>query len=372
METLKIDRIKKYKLRNKLENIIRKANLQPCKNHQSHLSNLDLKISNFYEGEVYHSKLINNSLKFLYSNHSDEEELKRKKISEFDKENEIKFSKEKDYIIKLLLKELTIEEIKIISRDVEYYIKDKYLRNVIDLFNDNFKLYQTLTLEEKNGKVENEEDRIKRLIRDKKNYLININNNDNSNQFKYDFLKRENENMKKLKEKIKFQKRLFFKKKFLNENHTQIINNIISTSQSDVNKTNKFLSKNNLQKQQFMESLKNIKNIQSSFNQTKYKKKIKLNDHLFNHIRTNSNTINHFSSFSSDKLFTPSKEKGKFKLKINKLKKKLLEKQKEKESQNFINRYTLEIKKIFQEQIQKNLPKINSNNKIQNNITSNN
>ena len=81
--------------------------------------------------------------------------------------------------------------------------------------------------------------------------------------------------MKKLKEKIKFQKRLFFKKKFLNENHTQIINNIISTSQSDVNKTNKFLSKNNLQKQQFMKSLKNIKNIQSSFNQTKYKKKIK-------------------------------------------------------------------------------------------------
>ena len=121
-----------------------------------------------------------------------------------------------------------------------------------------------------------------------------------------------------------------------------------------------------------MESLKNIKNIQSSFNQTKYKKKIKLNDHLFNHIRTNSNTINHFSSFSNDKLFTPRKEKGKFKLKINKLKKKLLEKEKEKESQNFINRYTLEIKKIFQEQIQKNLPKINSNNKIQNNITSNN
>ena len=48
------------------------------------------------------------------------------------------------------------------------------------------------------------------------------------------------------------------------------------------------------------------------------------------------------------------------------MKKKLLEK--EKESQNFINRYTLKIKKIFQEQIQKNIPKINSNNKIQNNI----
>ena len=58
---------------------------------------------------------------------------------------------------------------------MEYYIKHKYLRNVIDLFNDNFKLYQTLSLEEKNGKVENEDDRIKRLIRDKKNYLININ-----------------------------------------------------------------------------------------------------------------------------------------------------------------------------------------------------
>ena len=56
---------------------------------------------------------------------------------------------------------------------MEYYIKHKYLRNVIDLFNDNFKLYQTLSLEEKNGKFESEDDRVKRLIRDKKNYLIN-------------------------------------------------------------------------------------------------------------------------------------------------------------------------------------------------------
>ena len=372
MESFKIDKIKKYKLRNKLENIIRKANLQPCKNHQSHLSNLDLKITNFYEGEVYHSKLINNSLNFLYSNHSDEEELKRKKISDFDKENEIKFSKEKDYIFKLLLRELTNEEIKIISRDVEYYIKDNYLRKVIDLFNDNYQLYQTLTLEEKNGKVENEDERVKRLIRNKKNYLINKNNNENSNQFKFDFLKRENESMRKLKEKIKFQKRLFFKKKFLNENHTQIINNIISTSEREINNTNKYLSNNNLQKQKFMKSLKNIKNIPSSYNQTKYKRKIKLNDNLFNHIRTNSNTINNFSSLSSDKFFSPKKEKGKFKLKINKLKKRLLDKEKEKESINFINRYTLEIKKIFQTQIQKNLPKINTKNKTENNIILNN
>ena len=369
METLKIDKIKQYQLRNKLENLIRKANLQPCKSHQSHLSILDLKINNFYEGEVYHSKLINDSLKFLYSNHSDEEELKRKKISEFDKENEVKFTKEKDYIIKLLLKELTIDEIKIISRDVEYYIKDKYLRNIIDLFNNNIQLYQTLSLEEKNGKFESEDDRVKRLIRDKKNYLINKNNNENSNQFKYNFLKRDNDSIKKLKERIKFQKRLFFKKKFLNENHTQIINNIISTSEREINNTNKFLSKNNLQKQQFMNSLKNVKKIPSTFNQTKYKKKIKLNDHLFTHIRTNSNTINNFSSFSSDKVFTPKKEKVKFKIKINTLKKRLLEK--EKESQNFINKYSIEIKKIFQDKIKKNLPKINTINKIENNITSN-
>ncbi len=118
-----------------------------------------------------------------------------------------------------------------------------------------------------------------------------------------------------------------------------------------------------------MKSLKNIKNIQSSFNQTKYKKKIKLNDHLFTHIRTNSNTINNFSSFSSDKVFTPKKEKVKFKIKINTLKKRLLEK--EKESQNFINKYSIEIKKIFQDKIKKNLPKIKTINKIENNITSN-
>ena len=42
-----INKLKKYQLRNKLENILRRTNLQPCKNLQTHLQNLTSKIDNF-------------------------------------------------------------------------------------------------------------------------------------------------------------------------------------------------------------------------------------------------------------------------------------------------------------------------------------
>ena len=47
-----INEIEKYQLRNKLENILGRVNLQ-CKNLQTHLQNLTSKIYNFYEGKNY-------------------------------------------------------------------------------------------------------------------------------------------------------------------------------------------------------------------------------------------------------------------------------------------------------------------------------
>ncbi len=64
--------------------------------------------------------MINNLLHFLYSNQKDEEVYKRRKIKEFDNELHVDFLKEKNYTIKLLLNELSLNEIKIISRDIEF------------------------------------------------------------------------------------------------------------------------------------------------------------------------------------------------------------------------------------------------------------
>ena len=344
-----INKLKKYQLRNKLENILRRTNLQPCKNLQTHLQNLTSKIDNFYEGKNYQTKMINNSLHFLYSNHKDEEEYKRRKIKEFDNELHVDFSKEKNYAIKLLLNELSLNEIKIISRDIEFYIKDESLRELIGFFNEKSQLFQTLIFEEKIKKVENEDDRIKRLVRNKKNDLINRNNSENFNHFSYRKLN-SNKHNKSLKEKIQNQKKLFQRKKFLTENHINVINNIISTSERDINNSNKFISRNNLEQIKLKESLKNINTVFG----IKRKRVIKVNN---NNYSTSKSNKHYFNSFSCDKI---NKEKDKNKIfNLKKFKKKLLEK----ESLNFINSYTSQIRKIFHEKTQSNnqLPKINKN-----------
>ena len=354
---IKNNKLKRIQLRNKLDNILRKANLKPCKNLQSHLLTLSSKMNNFYEGEIYQSKILNNSLRFIYSNHKDEEEIKRKKINDFYKEYKIDFSKEKDYVIKILLSELSIDEIKLISRDADFYIKDDNLRELLGLFDEKSQLYQTLAFEEKIGKVENEDDRIKRLIKNKKIDLINRNNSDNSKHFKYKFLKSENDVFIRLKEKIKQQKKLVQKKKFLNDNHMKIINHIISDSQRDINNTSKYLSKNHIENLQKIENLKNMNNNTTPLNKTSYRRVIKLNDNII--LSPNSKKkikFNNFSSFSNDKNNKQKEEEKEKIFNLKKFKKNLLER----ESQNFLNVYTTEIKKIFHDKAKSiQLPKIN-------------
>ncbi len=347
MKAKKIDKLKKYQLRNKLKQLFRKANLEPCKILQTHLSNLNLKINNFFEGEVYQSKLLNNSLRFLYSNHNDQEEIKRKKITNFNKENQIDFSIEKDYLIKLILDNLSNEEIKTISEDIDFFITDNNLKESLGLFSDQHKLYQTLIFEEKTGKVENEDDRIKRILKNRKNYLVNKNNKENIKNFNFDFSKKENENLMKLKEKIILQKKIYQRKKFLSNNHSNVINNIIATSQREINKSNKFISRNNFQRKKLMETLKIYKSNPNSTSKSYKKIKSKV---FFN-------KTNNITSFSLDNTLCSKKiykEKNK-KFKLQKLKRNLLEK----ESLDFLNLYTNKIRNIFQNKtLSPSLPKI--------------
>ena len=353
----KNNKLKRYQLRNKLDNILRKANLKPCKNLQSHLLNLSSKMTNFYEGEIYQSKILNDSLIFKYSNHKDEEEIKRKKINEFYNKYKIDYLKEKDYVMKILLKELTIDEIKFISRDADFYIKDENLRELLGLFDEKNQLYQTLAFEEKIGKVENEDDRIKRLIKNKKIDLINRNNSENTKNFKYKFLKSENDIFIKLKEKIKNQKKIVQKNKFLNDNHLNIINNIISDSQRDINNTSKFLSKNNIEHLQKMKNLNNMNNNTNHLNKTSYRRVIKLNDNIIMSPKSKKSIkFNNFSSFSSEKKIQKKEDEKEKIFNLKKFKKNLLER----ESQTFLNVYTAEIKKIFHDKTKSiQLPKIN-------------
>ena len=145
----------------------------------------------------------------------------------------------------------------------------------------------------------------------------------------------------KLKEKIILQKKIYQRKKFLSDNHSNVINNIIATSQREINNSNKFISRNNFERKKIMETLKMYKSNPNSTSKSYKKIKSKV---FFN-------KTNNITSFSLDKIY---KEKSK-KFKLQKLKRNLLEK----ESLDFLNLYTNKIRNIFQNKtLSPSLPKI--------------
>ena len=78
--------------------------------------------------------------------HQDEEE-KENKFLDFNLNNEVDFLKERDYLFKLIITQLTFEEIKMIFHNPEFYISNDSLRELLDFFQKSSKLYEILTNE---------------------------------------------------------------------------------------------------------------------------------------------------------------------------------------------------------------------------------
>ena len=324
------EKLKRYKLKNKLERIISNANLKPCIEYQNNIANSNLKMNDYYDSIFYKNKKVNDSLKFSYSMNNKSEEEKKNKIINYNLNNDIDSIKETDYAIQSIFKELSFNEIKKIFRDPEFYITESSIRKRLDFFHKDLKLYEILMKEEKEG-IESENKKLKKLINLKKHQII-IRQIKNKIKLQYEKKLKEQKSEKEINEKIKQEKKLKETIRHRNEDRENFINDLISKSRS-----NFFCSLNSPNKTKNDSSSK-IRIITSL--QKKNKKTINFNTHFLKPF-----SINKTSQNQQPQIF-PLLTLDRFKIdnmKSTQIKQNLLEK----ESQNLINKYVRNIKEIF-------------------------
>ncbi len=324
------EKLERYKLKNKLERIISNVNLKPCIEYQNNIANLNLKMNSYYDSLFYKNKKVNDSLKFSYSMNNKSEEEKKNKIIDYNLNNDIDSIKETDYAIQSIFKELSFKEIKKIFGDPEFYITEPKIREMLDFFHKDLKLYEILMKEEKEG-IESENKKLRKLINLKKNQII-IRQIKNKSKIQYETKLKEQKSEKEIKEKIKQEKKLKENIRHRNENRENFINDLISKSRSNL-----FYSLNSPNKIK-NDSSSRIRIITSLHK--KSKKKINLNTHFLKPFSLNKKNQNQqsqiFPLLTLDRLKIDN-------MKTTQIKQNLLEK----ESQNFINKYVRNIKEIF-------------------------
>ena len=320
------NKLQKFQLRNKLEKIFLKSNINTCAVYQGNIHISNYKMNNYYHGKFYRQQLINNSLNFSYSMNNKEEENKKEKIQLYNFENEIDYLKERDYIINLILKELSFEEIKIINDDPDFYIRNKFIRKILDLFNNNY-LYKTLNNEENFGKDETEDKKLIRRIKEKKKEMKNNNSKKNITDYNTEGIDKE------IKEEIKILKIKKFQLQNQKKEKLIILKKIFSNTKDDIQKKLKFnFNLNNYLK------LEKIKNEQIE--------KLKNNNSQKNYSFNNINSYNEFSEKNNRKIFKSIsshkliKRKSTLNINSNQMVKENLEK----ENQKMIKYYINEIK----------------------------
>ena len=341
MKLKKFDKIQKYQLRNKIEKILSRTNLQPCIPYQNNLNLLNNKINHYYEADYYKNQKINNSLSFSYAMNNRNEEEKKKKFIDYQTENIIDLPKENDYVIKLLFNELTFEEIKIILQNPEFYIRNNSIRNNLDFFHQKHRLYETLNLEENHINEESEDRKLSKMIRNKKNEIIYRINHPNED---VESIKNKEEIEKEIKKDIKFQKINYQKNKIRNERNDITLNNIFLNSQKEIQR--KIHLSNDFKEYLLKEKIKkrNIENITKLGNNIDHNSEIIVKPFPLNQ---SINIKKHISQKS--KIFPtipspkPSQKLNEVNVRLKQLKKKMLEK----ETQNMINMYISEIKESF-------------------------
>jgi hypothetical protein len=317
------NKLQKFQLRNKLEKIFLKSNINTCAVYQGNIHISNYKMNNYYHGKFYRQQLINNSLNFSYSMNNKEEENKKEKIQLYNFENEIDYLKERDYIINLILKELSFEEIKIINDDPDFYIRNKFIRKILDLFNNNY-LYKTLNNEENFGKDETEDKKLIRRIKEKKKEMKNNNSKKNITDYNTEGIDKE------IKEEIKIMKIKKFQLQNQKKEKLIILKKIFSNTKDDIQKKLKFnFNLNNYLK------LEKIKNEQIE--------KLKNNDSQKNYSFNNINSYNEFSEKNNRKIFKSIsshkliKRKSTLNINTNQMVKENLEKKNQKMIKYYIN-----------------------------------
>lgn len=245
--------INRYILRNKIEKIIQHSNISPCRRHQMHIKALTNKIQTYYHSNEYYNKLIFKSLRFDNIRSPTGKISERSKtLIEKDKEAEVDYYEERDFIIEEILKQISLDELELICKNIEFYIRDKFIRDLLGFVDEeNNKLYQILNKEEKDNKIYGEKDKILHLFQKKKNDIIHKRN-------KYKFypsadlyctkeedieeIKIKEEEKKLISQKIKKNKRRVLKELQNRDNSYKVVNKLITQSQKEFNSFSETLS----------------------------------------------------------------------------------------------------------------------------------
>ena len=291
-----LNKICRYQLRNKLEKIFSKSKIHYCNNHQKDISMQNYKINNFYEQDYYRNYIINNAINFSYSSNNKEENERKIKIIDYNIENEIDYNKERDYIMKLIFEELTFNEIQLINRDPEFYIRDPFIRGVLIFFNERNSLYKTLRYEENLGIKETENDKLKRLIKKTKKIIINNNNSEIKSKSLYNLFTKHEIN-KEINKMIKIKK--ISKEKIDSERiqNKLILNHIFYNVKNEIkNKLTPITNYNTQYKLLEKSKNKNIEKLLGNYSEKRYALKNKNNSSI-----SINKSLQSYSKFNIDK-----------------------------------------------------------------------
>ena len=237
---------KNYVLKNKVEKILLQSSISPCKRHQNHIKTFNSKLFQYQLSPHFQHLQVERSSRF--ENYTQIKQPPNLQI------NHIDLSSEGDFIFKKLVKHLTLEELELVFKDVDFYIQNPEIREALDFVNcDNSKLYQILNKEEEEGRTLTDTDRVIDLIKSKIKIMSNKKTKPKffddigfcSDKDEIEKRKQTEIEQKLLKEKIhsnKIRKRICNQQKIF---HHKTIASLLTESEKEIKSLNCTFSKKN-------------------------------------------------------------------------------------------------------------------------------
>jgi hypothetical protein len=326
---------KNYVLKNKVEKILLQSSISPCKRHQNHIKTFNSKLFQYQLSPHFQHLQVERSSRF--ENYTQIKQPPNLQIDHID------LSSEGDFIFKKLVKHLTLEELELVFKDVDFYIQNPEIRETLDFVNcDNSKLYQILNKEEEEGRTLTDTDRVIDLIKSKIKIMSNKKTKPKffddigfcSDKDEIEKRKQTEIEQKLLKEKIhsnKIRKRICNQQKIF---HHKTIASLLTESEKEIKSLNSTFSKKNqvLQCNRIL-SEENLNNNNIPLELITYRK--------HNHKKINSWNV--FSRNSSNYIKSKSNEQRKTQFgKTTEDKNNI-----ERDNNYYIGKYTKQIKEIF-------------------------
>lgn len=242
-------RTSRFILRNKIEKIIYDSNVLPCKRHQMHIKSLSNRIDQYYHSNEYYDRLITKSLRFDTCIPRNKKVVIKKKIVNKD---EVDYEKERDFIIEEIIKNISLDELLVICSDLDFFIRDKFVRDLLELTDeDNSQLYQILNNEERDKRIYDEKEKISMLLQKKKNEIIKKRNMMKfyapqevfcTKPEDFDTIQQMKIEKKLITSRIKNGKNKHIKNLKIKAQSYQIVNSLISQSEKEINTISEHLS----------------------------------------------------------------------------------------------------------------------------------